>query len=168
MTENGQKNLIKAVLVLMALGVFGWLIFINKYSASVINPATNDLKQQSNDPAAVTPQVIQPTEKESPSLQELSQGIPHYEQSEKIESYTLQYPNSTKTQDVYRFYSLKNMDENLSFYTDWATTNGWKIENTVKEASIYSLYLTKEEETLVVKISSMGEKIKISLDLLKD
>lgn len=163
MTEDSQKKIVKIILILMALGVFGWLIFINKSSDPTMNPTI----KQPESPPAVTPQVVQSTEKESSSLQKLSQDIPHYEQSEKIESYTLQYPNSTRTQDVYRFYSLKNMDENLSFYTGWASSNGWKIENTVKEASVYSLYLTKEEETLVVKISSMEEKIKISLDLLK-
>lgn len=98
----------------------------------------------------------------------LSEEIPHYEQTEKIESYTLKYPNSAKIQDVYRFYSSKSMDENLAYYTDWAKKNEWDEANVVKEDNLFSLYLTKSKEMLVVKISKEEDKVNVNLDLVKE
>lgn len=96
----------------------------------------------------------------------ISEEIPHYEQTEKIESYTLKYPNSDKIQDVYRFYSSKSMDENLAYYTDWAKKNEWSEANVVKENNLYSLYLTKSKEMLVVKISKENDKVRVNFDLV--
>ncbi len=170
MMENKQDNSIKIVLIFLALAsiaVVGWVIYFDNSPDQVENVNQNISGKE--DPSAakpVTPQVVRQNEEENSNLRELSQTIPHYEEAEKIESYTLKYPNSTQVQDVYRFYSSKNMDENLSFYTDWAGKNEWTVENSIKEKDIYSLYLIKADRTLVVKISSAGEKIKVSLDFL--
>lgn len=170
--ENKQNNLVKIALIVLALAsivIVGWIIFSDKPPAPVEDSNQKAVNQkESSVVKPVTPQVVQESEEKNSNLQELSQNIPHYEETEKIESYTLKYPDSTQTQDVYRFFSSKSMDENLSYYTEWAGKNEWKIENTVKENEIYSLYLIRNNQTLVVKINTIGEKVKVSLDFLTD
>lgn len=171
-----KNNLVKIVVVLIALAgvmLLGWLTLVGgksktpKIAQNIIQKEENkQLKNAISPETANIPQVVETSEKKI--SEKLSQEIPHYEQTEKIQAHTLKYPNSTQTQDVYWFYSAKSMDENLAYYTDWAKKNEWTVVNTVKEKDVFSLYLTKAEETLVMKTTKDNNKVRVSLDLLKN
>ncbi len=168
----GQNNLVKILIIAVIIAAFvllGWFLIAGKSGRTPAAQNNVPGKTGENDAAsrssANIPQVVE-NKVESAGEQKLSRDIPHYEQTEKIESYELRYPNSTQVQDVYRFYSSKTMDENLSYYTDWAGKNGWKVANTIKENSVYSLYLNGTKESLAVKISKDNGKVKVSIDLL--
>lgn len=168
-----KNNYLKIVLILAALAgliILGRLI-LSKEKPETVEVAPNT-KQREEQPAnTLSPETVNlpqaAAESEVKTSEKLSQEIPHYGQTEKIEAYTLKYPGSNQIQDVYRFYSAKTMAENLTYYTDWAKENGWTVANTVKEKEVFSLYLTKAEETLVMKTAKNNDKVKVSLDLLR-
>lgn len=169
-----KNNLIKIVIIIVALSgmiLLNWLFLFDGKTSKISETAQNAIQEKkiSSPEIANTPQPVE-IKGENLGQQKLSEEIPHYEQMEKIEAYTLKYPNSARIQDVYRFYSAKSMAENLTYYTGWAAKNNWISVNTVKEKDVYSLYLTKakDAETLVVKISQDENKVKVNLDLLKN
>lgn len=168
-----MKKNIKIVLILAALTgliILGWLI-ISKEKPKAAEVATNAGQSQEQPEKVLSPEAANiPKITEAPEAkinEKLSKEIPRYGQTEKIEAYTLKYPNSNQLQDVYRFYSSKTMAENLTYYTGWAKENGWAVVNTVKEKDALSLYLTKAGETLVMKTVKNNDKVKVSLDLLR-
>lgn len=174
LTATYEKNsYLKVVLVLAALAgliILGWLI-LPKKKPGTAEVATRAKQTEARPENALSPEAANiPQAVEAPEAkisEKFLTEIPHYGQTEKIEAYTLKYPNSNQLQDVYRFYSLKTMAENLAYYTGWAKENGWTVVNTVKEKEALSLYLAKDGEILVMKTIKNNDKVKVSLDLLR-
>lgn len=166
---NNQNSVIKGIILFLGVAIIvllGWIMFFQKPNKTPAAIAPQKTEKKPSVSSSNIPQAVKTSEKED-LLKTVFKDIPHFEQTEKVDFYTLQYPDSTKMQDVYQFYSKKSMDEALAFYQDWAKKNGWSEANVVKENNLFSLYLIKSEEKLVVKISKENNKVKVNLDLLR-
>lgn len=93
--------------------------------------------------------------------------IPHYEETKKIESFSVKFPDAIETQNIYRFYGAKSGEEIFSLYKDWAEKNGWQIEGAVKEDAYnyQALFITKANSQAWIKINKEGEKTRVSIEM---
>lgn len=163
-----KSNIIKTVIILIAFAGIVSLVWLVVAGGKLKNSkmAQNKIQDQQNKTSpekSDVPQVVETKESDLPPV--LSKEVPHYSEVEKIESFSVQYPDSAKAQNIYRFYSSKSVNEVFDFYKDWMGKNGWMTSNTVKENNYQALLVNKSGNSMWVKISKEGEKTKVGLEM---